>query len=51
MWRIFCQRRKNFLPNYVAYHNLRSKGWVPKPGLKFGGGFGKLLDVVHLIIN
>ncbi|XP_062621253.1 tRNA-splicing endonuclease subunit Sen2-like [Saccostrea cucullata] len=36
MWRIFCQRQDRFVPLYVAYHYYRSKGWVPKTGLKFG---------------
>ncbi|KAK3088545.1 hypothetical protein FSP39_020418 [Pinctada imbricata] len=39
MWKIFCQRRKNFVPKYIAYHYYRSKGWVPKSGLKFGSDF------------
>lgn len=36
MWKTFCQRRKKFVPIYIAYHYYRSCGWVPKPGLKFG---------------
>ena len=41
MWRTFCSRQANFLPNYVVYHYLRSKGWVPKKGAKYGADFGK----------
>ena len=41
MWRTFCARQRNFLANYVAYHYLRSKGWVPKNGVKYGADFGK----------
>lgn len=36
MWKTFSERRKTFVPMYVAYHYYRSCGWVPKPGLKFG---------------
>ena len=39
MWRIFCDKDANFLPRYVVYHNLRSKGWIPKSGLKYGSDF------------
>ncbi|XP_013418344.1 tRNA-splicing endonuclease subunit Sen2 [Lingula anatina] len=39
MWRKFCSRQKNFLNNYIAYHSLRSKGWVPKTGIKYGAEF------------
>ncbi len=41
MWRIFSTRSSAFIPNYIAYHNLRSKGWVPKVGIKYGVDFGK----------
>ncbi|XP_059158064.1 ankyrin repeat domain-containing protein 36A-like isoform X2 [Physella acuta] len=36
MWQQFQVLKENFVPNYVAYHYFRSKGWVPKSGLKFG---------------
>ncbi|KAI0207413.1 hypothetical protein LSAT2_007946 [Lamellibrachia satsuma] len=39
MWTTFCQCQKTFLRDYVAYHNFRSKGWVPKTGLKYGAEF------------
>nr|XP_033339788.1 tRNA-splicing endonuclease subunit Sen2 [Megalopta genalis] len=38
-WRIFCKADKNFVQKYVVYHYFRSKGWVVKPGLKYGGDF------------
>ncbi|XP_076755268.1 tRNA splicing endonuclease subunit 2 [Xylocopa sonorina] len=38
-WHIFCKADKNFIPKYVVYHYFRSKGWVVKPGLKYGGDF------------
>lgn len=39
-WRHFCKERPDFLQKYVVYHYYRSKGWVVKPGLKYGGDFG-----------
>lgn len=36
-----CKLNPNFISNYVAYHYLRSKNWVVKRGLKFGGDFRK----------
>ncbi|KAK6180774.1 hypothetical protein SNE40_008766 [Patella caerulea] len=36
MWKIFCEKQRNFIASYVTYHYFRSKGWVPKSGLKFG---------------
>ncbi|XP_060812128.1 tRNA-splicing endonuclease subunit Sen2 [Bombus pascuorum] len=38
-WHIFCKTDKNFISKYVVYHYFRSKGWVVKPGLKYGGDF------------
>lgn len=38
-WHFFCKTDKNFIPKYVVYHYFRSKGWVVKPGLKYGGDF------------
>lgn len=34
--------QNDFVIRYVAYHYYRSKNWVVKSGLKFGGDFGKL---------
>ncbi|KAG9260360.1 tRNA-splicing endonuclease subunit Sen2 isoform X1 [Astyanax mexicanus] len=36
LWRMFCSVQPNFETNYAAYHYFRSKGWVPKPGIKYG---------------
>ncbi|XP_043495969.1 tRNA-splicing endonuclease subunit Sen2 [Polistes fuscatus] len=38
-WLYFCEEDKNFIQNYVVYHYFRSKGWVVKSGLKYGGDF------------
>jgi len=40
MWRAFSRLSPKFPEHYVAYHNFRSKGWVPKTGLKYGTDFG-----------
>ncbi|CAH1773641.1 unnamed protein product [Owenia fusiformis] len=39
MWQIFCKRQPSFLANYIVYHNFRSKGWCPKPGIKYGAEY------------
>lgn len=36
MWCTFCEAKQDFIPNYIAYHYFRSKGWVPKLGIKYG---------------
>lgn len=41
-WTICLECDPRFLQRYVAYHHFRSKGWVVKSGLKFGGDFCKL---------
>lgn len=38
-WFYFCKNKPDFLQKYVVYHYYRSKGWVVKPGLKYGGDF------------
>ncbi|XP_018410051.1 PREDICTED: tRNA-splicing endonuclease subunit Sen2 [Nanorana parkeri] len=36
LWKVFCAAQQNFPTSYMAYHHFRSKGWVPKVGLKYG---------------
>jgi len=36
MWHTFCEAKQEFISNYIAYHYFRSKGWVPKLGIKYG---------------
>lgn len=36
-----CALKKNFILYFTAYHYYRSKGWIVKDGLKFGGDFCK----------
>lgn len=36
LWEFFSEAQPNFRTTYMAYHYFRSKGWVPKVGLKYG---------------
>ncbi|NXP12145.1 SEN2 endonuclease, partial [Thinocorus orbignyianus] len=36
LWEIFSEVKPDFKTTYMAYHYFRSKGWVPKVGLKYG---------------
>lgn len=36
LWEVFSAAHHNFQTRYLAYHHFRSKGWVPKVGLKYG---------------
>ncbi|XP_065741595.1 tRNA-splicing endonuclease subunit Sen2 isoform X3 [Phocoena phocoena] len=36
LWNAFRIVQPTFRTTYMAYHHFRSKGWVPKPGLKYG---------------
>ncbi|NXT80355.1 SEN2 endonuclease, partial [Zapornia atra] len=36
LWEVFNDVKPNFKTTYMAYHYFRSKGWVPKVGLKYG---------------
>lgn len=40
-WKLFTETDKKFVPNYVVYHYFRSKGYIVKSGIKFGGDYGK----------
>lgn len=37
----FCAMNPQFIQRYIVYHYYRSKNWVVKSGLKFGGDFRK----------
>ncbi|XP_065206412.1 tRNA-splicing endonuclease subunit Sen2 [Planococcus citri] len=39
MWEKFQQVQPYFVERYVTYHYYRSRGWVVKSALKFGGDF------------
>lgn len=39
LWKQCVKRDKNFVHKYVVYQYYRNKGWVPKPGTKFGVHF------------
>ncbi|XP_068550710.1 tRNA-splicing endonuclease subunit Sen2 [Anas acuta] len=36
LWEFFSEVKPSFKTIYMAYHYFRSKGWVPKVGLKYG---------------
>eukprot|EP01137_Pigoraptor_chileana_P031574 Opistho-2@19595 len=36
LWGAFLATRASFPHSYAAYHHYRTKGWVPRSGLKFG---------------
>nr|XP_028700305.1 tRNA-splicing endonuclease subunit Sen2 isoform X2 [Macaca mulatta]XP_028700306.1 tRNA-splicing endonuclease subunit Sen2 isoform X2 [Macaca mulatta] len=36
LWKAFTGVQPTFRTTYMAYHYFRSKGWVPKVGLKYG---------------
>lgn len=36
LWKVFTTIQPAFRTTYMAYHHFRSKGWVPKVGLKYG---------------
>ncbi|KAM4821089.1 tRNA-splicing endonuclease subunit Sen2 [Thomomys bottae] len=36
LWRAFTAVQPTFRTTYMAYHHFRSRGWVPKVGLKYG---------------
>ncbi|XP_023952330.1 uncharacterized protein LOC112056186 [Bicyclus anynana] len=38
-WKLFSETESNFIEKYVVYHYFRSKGYIVKPGIKFGGDY------------
>uniref|UniRef100_A0A8D0HFR1 tRNA-splicing endonuclease subunit Sen2 n=1 Tax=Sphenodon punctatus TaxID=8508 RepID=A0A8D0HFR1_SPHPU len=36
LWEVFSEVQPSFRTTYATYHYFRSKGWVPKVGLKYG---------------
>lgn len=44
LWNKFNILKPNFVDCYVAYLYLKSKNWVIKPGIKFGGEFCKFIS-------
>ncbi|CAG9788725.1 unnamed protein product [Diatraea saccharalis] len=39
LWELFMKTEKRFINKYVVYHYYRSKGYIVKPGVKFGGDY------------
>lgn len=44
-WQLFSETDKNFETKYIVYHYYRAKGYVVKPGIKFGGDYCKYMVV------
>lgn len=42
LWTKFCKLKETFIECFVAYLYLKSKNWVIKSGMKFGGDFCEL---------
>lgn len=40
----FCNNDSKFIQKFVVYHYYRSKNWVVKSGIKFGGEFRKYIS-------
>jgi tRNA intron endonuclease, N-terminal domain len=41
LWTTFCSLKETFVECFVAYLYLKSKNWLIKSGMKFGGEFCK----------
>lgn len=39
VWQKFISAQANFLDRYIIYHYYRTKGWIVRSGLKYGGDF------------
>lgn len=50
LWKDFCDLKHNFVECYVGYLYLKSKNWVIKSGIKFGGHFCKLRCEISAIL-
>lgn len=46
LWLKFCKLKSTFVECFVSYLYLKSKCWVVKGGIKFGGDFGESLAYV-----
>lgn len=44
----FCTNDAKFIQKFVVYHHYRSKNWVVKSGIKFGGEFRKYLKLATI---
>lgn len=48
LWIAFCKLKHNFVECFVAYLYLKTKNWIIKPGIKFGGHFCKFLALTRI---
>jgi tRNA splicing endonuclease len=49
LWELFIKTDRNFIHKYVVYHYFRSKGYIVKSGIKFGGDYCEYKNVGTLI--
>lgn len=43
-WETFRELDSYFVQDYICYHHFKSKNWVVKPALKFGGDYCKFIN-------
>lgn len=48
MWNTFQNVQPFFVERYATYHYFRARGWVVKPGLKYGGDFCKHENLIWI---
>lgn len=48
-WSLFAKNHTTFVSKYIVYHYFRSKGYVVKPGIKFGGDYCKIYTYLILV--
>uniref|UniRef100_A0A8C8Y9W1 tRNA-splicing endonuclease subunit Sen2 n=1 Tax=Prolemur simus TaxID=1328070 RepID=A0A8C8Y9W1_PROSS len=49
LWKAFSVVQPTFRTTYMAYHYFRSKGWVPKVGLKYGTDLCNYSVIIELV--
>lgn len=49
-WNLFRTLDKDFIAKYVVYHYYRSKGYVVKSAIKFGGDYCKNFNIIKIFV-
>lgn len=47
----FCNLSRRFIERYITYHYYRSRNWIVKSGVKFGGDFRKYLFHLMMLVK
>ena len=50
VWKKLVKRNPDFPFVYAVYHYFRSKNWVPKSGLQYGGDYGKAFEKAGFVV-